>query len=53
MAGCLALPAAWPLSAHHSITGEYDLKPVAISGRALKLDWANPHAHLIFEVTAK
>jgi hypothetical protein len=50
--GVLALLATvWPLSAHHSIAAEYDCsKPVSFKGRVVKMDWANPHSHLIFEV---
>jgi hypothetical protein len=53
LAGCVALlAAALPLSAHHSIASEYDSsKAVSIKGKAVKLDWVNPHSHLIFEVT--
>jgi hypothetical protein len=53
LAGCLALlAAAVPLSAHHSFAAEYDnSKPVSIKGKALKMDWVNPHSHLVFEVT--
>ncbi len=46
------LTAAVPLLAHHSFAAEYDnSKPVSIKGKAVKMDWVNPHSHLIFEVT--
>ena len=52
-AGCVGLiMAALPLSAHHSFAAEYDnTKPVSIKGKAVKMDWVNPHSHLYFDVT--
>jgi hypothetical protein len=53
LAGCAALlTAALPLAAHHSFAAEYDSsKPVSIKGKAIKMDWVNPHSHLTFQVT--
>jgi len=43
---------AVPLWAHHSFAAEYDnSKPVSVTGKAVKMDWVNPHSHLIFEHT--
>lgn len=53
LAGCAGLlTAALPLLAHHSFAAEYDnSKPVSVKGVAVRMDWVNPHSHLIFEVT--
>lgn len=53
VAGCVGLlSSALPVFGHHSFAAEYDnTKPVHIKGKAVKMDWVNPHSHLIFEVT--
>jgi hypothetical protein len=53
LGGCVGLlMAGLPLLAHHSFAAEYDnSKPVSVKGKAIKMDWVNPHSHLIFEVT--
>jgi hypothetical protein len=48
----LLLTALAPLSAHHSLTAEYDPKaPIAIRGRLARVEWTNPHSFLYVEMT--
>lgn len=46
------LVAAVPVMAHHSFAAEYDnSKPVSIKGKVVRMDWVNPHSHLVLAVT--
>ena len=46
-----AFLAAKPLIAHHEILAKFDdKKPVTLKGTITKLDWANPHVHIFFNV---
>ena len=46
------LLAAVPVMAHHSFAAEYDnSKPVSIKGKVVRMDWVNPHSHLVLSVT--
>jgi DNA/RNA endonuclease YhcR with UshA esterase domain len=48
----VALAAAAPVLAHHSVTGEYDPdKPVSVKGVVTKVEWTNPHARIYLDVT--
>jgi hypothetical protein len=45
------LVAAAPMLAHHNITGKFDpSKTRTLKGVVTKLDWANPHVHLLMDV---
>src|SRR5436190_22630890 len=42
---------ATPLLAHHNITGKFDpSKTRTLKGVVTKLDWANPHVHVVIDV---
>ena len=44
--------ASVPVFAHHSFAAEFDVsKPITLKGKFVKMDWVNPHSHLVFEVT--
>src|SRR5258708_926373 len=46
----LALLAAAPILAHHSITAEFDTsKSFTAKGTITKVEWVNPHAYLYME----
>src|SRR5215467_12934263 len=43
---------ATPILAHHNITGKFDpMKTRTLKGVVTKLDWANPHVHILMDVT--
>jgi hypothetical protein len=45
------LLAAIPLLAHHNITAKFDpAKTRTITGVVTRLDWANPHVHILMDV---
>jgi DNA/RNA endonuclease YhcR with UshA esterase domain len=47
----LLIAAAFPVSAHHSFSAEFDVdKPVKIEGTVVKMDWVNPHTWLYIDV---
>jgi hypothetical protein len=49
--GVGALLAAIPLLAHHNITGKFDpARTRTLSGVVTRLDWANPHVHILMDV---
>ena len=52
LAGALGLLlTATPLLAHHNITGKFDPgKTRTLKGLVTKLDWANPHVHILIDV---
>jgi hypothetical protein len=45
---------AAPLSAHHSIVGQFDVsKKVTLRGTIVRVDWINPHPYVLLESTEK
>lgn len=48
------LVAAGSISAHHSVSGQYDAgKPLTLTGVISKVDWINPHIYLHLDVKDK
>jgi hypothetical protein len=47
----VAMMAAIPLLAHHSITAEFDTsKSFTVKGTITKIEWVNPHAYVYVDV---
>ena len=55
LAACVGLLlAAVPVVAHHSFAAEFDAsQPITVKGTVVKMDWVNPHSHLMFDVKAE
>lgn len=46
------LLAALPVLAHHSFAAEFDVtKPISLKGKFVRMDWVNPHSHILLDVT--
>jgi hypothetical protein len=46
------LLAALPVVAHHSFAAEFDVsKPIMLKGKFVRMDWVNPHSHILLDVT--
>jgi Family of unknown function (DUF6152) len=46
------LLAALPVLAHHSFAAEFDVsKPITLKGKFVRMDWVNPHSHILLDVT--
>jgi hypothetical protein len=47
----VALVAAVPASAHHSVQAEFDIhKSLTVTGTILKVEWINPHSYITVNV---
>jgi hypothetical protein len=48
---CAVVITAMPVLAHHSFAAEFDVnKVVTLTGTVTKVEWANPHARIYFDV---
>ena len=51
-AGIAVLLAGKPMVAHHSFAAEFDVsKPITLKGKFVRMDWVNPHSHILLDVT--
>ena len=49
--GATLLFATGPVSAHHSMVGQFNLsQPVTVRGTLTKMEWANPHGSIYVDV---
>src|SRR5438132_3002011 len=51
LAGLVSMLAVMPMLAHHEILGKFDSsKPRTLNGAVTKVDWVNPHVHVLMNV---
>ena len=54
LAGLVSMLAVTPLAAHHAISAKFDpARPTTLTGRVTKVDWANPHVHVLMNVVSE
>jgi DNA/RNA endonuclease YhcR with UshA esterase domain len=54
LAAVVALATGPAVSAHHSVSGQFDVsKNVALTGIITKVDWLNPHVYVFLDVKAQ
>src|SRR6266478_4410010 len=53
LAGVVWILAITPLVAHHEISAKFDpARPTTLIGQITKVDWANPHVHVLINVVS-
>ena len=54
LAGLVSILAVPPLAAHHAIAAKFDAaRQITLTGRVTKVDWANPHVHVLVNVVSE
>ncbi len=54
LAGLVSTLAVTPLAAHHAISAKFDpARQTTLTGRVTKVDWANPHVHVLVNVVSE
>src|SRR5580765_486282 len=53
LVGWVSMLAVTPLLAHHAVAAKFDpAKATTLVGQVTKVDWANPHVHVLMNVVS-